>query len=144
MDSFALETKLLFGFEDRNESISLFRLGRGGIVKLSSLYSAGLQKCHTALGEMTVYVTGLVTECWFNTVLAGERLYPLRDVLFLLFPHVSDPPCHTAVEISPLGRLSPPHRCLCDSRIKVDRAIYSDWVTARTHWLVPSSNLPRF
>jgi len=90
-------------------------------VKLSSLSSAGLQKWLTALGEMTVYVTGLVTECWFNTVLAVEWLYPLRDVLFLLYPHVSEPPCHTAVEISPLSRLSPPHHCLCD--IKVESSI---------------------
>lgn len=129
LDAFALETKWLFGFEDRYESLSLFRMGKGGCrdtVKLSSLPSAGLQKWHIALSEMTVYVTGLVTECWFNTVLGGERLYPPRDVLFFLYSHVSDPPCHPAVEISPLGRLSPPHRCLCDSRIKADRAIYSD------------------
>lgn len=101
-----------------------------GTVKLSSLPSAGctagLQKWHTAWGEMTVYVTGLGTECWFNTMLGGERLYPLRDVLFLLYPHVSDPPCHPTVEISPLGRVSPRHRCLCDSSIKAARVIYSD------------------
>lgn len=100
-----------------------------GTVKLSSLLSvwctAGPQKWLTAWGEMTVDVTGLVTECWFNTVLGGERRYPLRDVLFLLYPHVSDPPCHPTVEISPLGWLSPPHRCLCDSGIKADRVIYS-------------------
>ncbi len=32
LDAFALETEWLFGFEDRNESLSVCRLGRGGML----------------------------------------------------------------------------------------------------------------
>lgn len=56
---------------------------------------------------MTVCVTGLVAECWSNTMLGGNRLSPLRDVPFLLYRHVCDTYCHPAVEISPPDPLSP-------------------------------------
>lgn len=90
--------------------MSVFQVvGRGvgeccGTVKLSSTLSAwctaGPQNWLTAWGEMTDNVTGLVTECWFNTMLGGEWLYPLRDVLFLLYPRVSDPPASHSRDIT--------------------------------------------
>ncbi len=113
LDAFALETEL--------HSICVL-VGRGGMLWYSETLLPSICLVYSRAIEMA-HCLG-----WdeFNAVLRGERLYPLRDVLFLLYPHVSDSPFHPTVEISPLGWFSPPHRCLCDSGIKADRAIYSD------------------